>query len=264
MDPFHRGSVSPVPPQSRSKSRVGRRSQSFWPPGTQLIREVPKTPASPVVLDEDSMKTNSKEQRKKTREKERSLHQVQKGKSVPKKRLKMAIDRSRLVDTAKRKMQVKKKITSPPAVIYPAEDTNNRLIEPIEDLDASVEATPAQRRMKLTEVEKGVKTKAFLKLESEPTPMKATRSKKSHLASPTEAIIPKEVKAVLASPEKREKQQPPFQKLESSETTKEATQSAEGPDKVAEHLTEKSVVNSAPWLPRPKEIRNRSQKVSQI
>ncbi|KAM7541284.1 hypothetical protein Aperf_G00000024046 [Anoplocephala perfoliata] len=353
VDPFHRDIISPLSPQSRNGSQVRRRSQPPWSPETQLIREMPKSPAPPVIPDKDSLKLNDKEPRKKEKMKEKSLHQVQKGKSVPKKRLKKPIDRSKLVDAAKRRMQAKRGSTSSPEVTSPAEDMDQRLTEPTdlkttspepdltstisslagkeskpqsaelkptlvrgtaptekkaEDTNeddlvelqqklksvtppatatrakrqrkdgesseklvnrskaAGVEATPAKRPMKLAEVEEKIKPKTFLKLESEPTPIKAVTSKRSHLTKPAERVVSKEAKAVHASAERREKQQPPPQKLEARETMKEVTRSAKPkskePEKVAEPTTEEPVVESAPWIPRAKEIRNQPQKES--
>ncbi|VDL62769.1 unnamed protein product [Hymenolepis diminuta] len=140
IDPFHRDISFPVSP-TRSTSRVRRRSLPKGLPGPQIIRGMSKkspTPSISTAPDEGTSKISTKEPRKREKESEKSLHQVQKGKSVSKKRLKKPIDPSKLVEAAKRRIQAKTETRSPQALLSSAEDLDNNLIEPMAKIETTL------------------------------------------------------------------------------------------------------------------------------
>ncbi|VDO06006.1 unnamed protein product [Rodentolepis nana] len=99
-----------------SGSRLRLRSQPKTLPGEQPIRGVLKnspTPPTFTIHDEESSEIGAKEQRKRERKVKKGLHQVHKGKSAAKKRLKRPVDSSKLVDAAKRGIQAKMESASP-------------------------------------------------------------------------------------------------------------------------------------------------------
>ncbi len=106
MDPIHRGIESPLSPVSPggSSRRVRRRSVPLWSNKLQIVRATPETP-SPKVAPEKPQKPNGRQSRK--RERETGLHQVQKTKPAQKKRSRKQIDRSKLVEAAKRRAEMK-------------------------------------------------------------------------------------------------------------------------------------------------------------
>lgn len=158
IDPFHRDISFPMSP-TRSTSRVRRRSQPKGLPGPQIIRGMPKkspTPSIPTAPDEGTSKINAKEPRKREKESEKSLHQVQKGKSVSKKRLKKPIDPCKLIEAAKRRIQAKTETMSPQALLSSTEDQDNNLVEPTAKIETTFPGAELSAEIK-NSVEKGRK-----------------------------------------------------------------------------------------------------------
>nr|CDS33995.1 glycogenin 1 [Hymenolepis microstoma] len=121
--------ISMSPTYFRSRVRPPSHPKSL--PGQQTIHGVLKnspTPSTNTILDGDNSKINAREHKKGDKKKEKGLHQVHKGKSVPKKRLKKPADSSKLIDAAKRRIQAKTENTGP---------TDKTSVEPMEKIKAS-------------------------------------------------------------------------------------------------------------------------------
>lgn len=103
MDPFHRRLISPVSSLSVA-TRVRRRSTPLLPLGLQLIRG-PQKVALPITVNDEPTKTNGIQSRKK--ERKSCLHQIQKGKSGKKRRRRKSVERGKLLDAAKKQIQLK-------------------------------------------------------------------------------------------------------------------------------------------------------------
>ncbi|KAL5112952.1 Glycogenin-1 [Taenia crassiceps] len=116
VDPFHRRLISPMSSLSVA-TRVRRRSVPLLPLGPQLIRG-PQKLTIPIAVNDEPTKTNGIQSRKK--ERESCLHQIQKGKPGKKKRCRKSVERGKLLDAAKKQIQLKeggKMLTTVPSPI---------------------------------------------------------------------------------------------------------------------------------------------------
>ncbi|VDK40234.1 unnamed protein product [Taenia asiatica] len=103
VDPFHRGLISPVSSLSVA-THVRRRSTPLLPLGPQVIRGLQKL-TLPIAVNDEPTKTNGIQSRKKGRES--CLHQIQKVKSGKKRRRRKSVERGKLLDAAKKQIQLK-------------------------------------------------------------------------------------------------------------------------------------------------------------
>uniref|UniRef100_A0A0R3WMH7 glycogenin glucosyltransferase n=1 Tax=Hydatigena taeniaeformis TaxID=6205 RepID=A0A0R3WMH7_HYDTA len=103
VDPFHRRLITPISSLS-VVARVRRRSTPLLPLGLQVIRNSQK-PVLPVAAIDEPAKMNGHPSRKK--EKASCLHQIQKGNFSKKKRWRKSSERGKLLDAAKKQIQLK-------------------------------------------------------------------------------------------------------------------------------------------------------------